>query len=417
MDEGLEKYGPLFKNQVYMVALHIYATDSLRGEQAHFGAHFIPFHSALTAMYETTVLAITQHHGLELESTPYWWCFNDTDQSDIIGPEYFGTYPGKGPNYEVIDGRFAFWEIPTYNESYPQYIPYVADPSDCDYTGSEAGFLRESTSCLTSDYMVAFPSSADMNQSAKYEAFPLEPIMGCIACGYDSEDYNIFHFSWCVQEKWHIWIHSDLGGWRYRNDPGGIEYSGDFNGQQGNSNPIFIPFHNTVDMFYTEWLSSNLEWANTSWGYPYENGFNYLTKRTYDGINAWDTINSAFPIRYKDVGWADPSAENANTTVNYLEALCYFVNENADYLYVKFSGAPDTAPGEIVSPRNSTNTTGITTTTVAASEETISVGNSDGLTAAEAFLKAYDANSDNRLEAAEAFLETLTADSSGGRRD
>jgi len=255
---------------------------------------------------------------------------------------------------------------------------------------------------------VALPRDPGMTNRSDmaYEPTGLEDVMRCIDCEYDESDYNIFHFAWCIQERWHIWVHAGLGGFRFTED--GDAFAGDFNGQQGNSAPVFIAFHNTVDMFSSEWLSKYSEWSNTSWGFPYENGFNYLQKNTYSGINIFDTINSAFPMRWYDLGWMPVDGPGANKTVTYLDSLCSLTKQNADYLYVKFSGAPDGAPGEIVEPRNSTNTT---TTYDKTTEPVIALADADMndlLPAAEAFLSHYDANVDNRLGAAEAFLETLS---------
>jgi hypothetical protein len=46
MEQGIAKYGPLFKTMDYLTVLRAAATESLRGDQAHFGAQLLSFHSS-----------------------------------------------------------------------------------------------------------------------------------------------------------------------------------------------------------------------------------------------------------------------------------------------------------------------------------------------------------------------------------
>mmetsp|Transcript_35725 Transcript_35725/g.50639 ORF Transcript_35725/g.50639 Transcript_35725/m.50639 type:complete len:260 (-) Transcript_35725:111-890(-) len=248
-----------------------------------------------------------------------------------------------------------------------------------------------------------------MNRTgSEFQPTGLEDVMRCLDCEYDRDNYNIFHFAWCVQERWHVWAHAGLGGFRFTDE--GERFNADFDGKQGPISPIFVPFHNTVDMFSSEWMSRYVEWSNVSWGFPYKRAFNYALNDTYDGINLFDTISSSFPMRWYDLGWIPFDGPGANKTVTYFDALCATIKQNADHVYVKFSGAPDGAPGEIVEPRNMSATPA--DTNMSPADETAitwaeSNKDADLLPAAEAFLKAYDTDSDNRLDAAEAFLEEL----------
>mmetsp|Transcript_20727 Transcript_20727/g.29898 ORF Transcript_20727/g.29898 Transcript_20727/m.29898 type:complete len:410 (-) Transcript_20727:142-1371(-) len=362
------------------------------------------------------------------------WGFSDTDQSDVLGPEMFGTHPGLGDDYEITDGVFANYTIPMFDESFVQYEQYITNESDVYYAGNRYGYLREINSELYQPVLTAFPSDPSFNHSAIYIPYDLDHVWDCFDCGYDDEFFHIFHFSWCVQENWHTFIHADLGGFRYDDD--GVEYAGDFSGQQATIDPIFIPYHNTLDMFFSMWMNTHSDYSNVSWGFPYERAFNYLDNTTYHGIRATDTISATFPFTWMDVGWADPDSPKASNKVTFIEALCYYSEHNRDYIYVKYSGAPDDAPGEVVGAREGEIYTALgdgdditslpyglethmansdendVTTTATAEEsspttlETTMIDDS-GLYAAEAFLETYSVDSDNRLEAANAFMETL----------
>eukprot|EP00543_Licmophora_paradoxa_P007980 CAMPEP_0202446826 /NCGR_PEP_ID=MMETSP1360-20130828/5397_1 /ASSEMBLY_ACC=CAM_ASM_000848 /TAXON_ID=515479 /ORGANISM="Licmophora paradoxa, Strain CCMP2313" /LENGTH=391 /DNA_ID=CAMNT_0049063533 /DNA_START=60 /DNA_END=1235 /DNA_ORIENTATION=+ len=388
-------------------------------------------------MYETTVLAITSTMGMPLESTPYWWCFSDTDQSEILSDKYYGTYPGLGDRFEIIDGPFANWSIPLYNESYDDFIAYVHNDSDSAYRGSDYGYLRDQTCSLTDPVMVAYPSNSTDPSYTNY-APTVDLLSQCMQCEYDSEKYNIFHFSWCVAHQFHIFLHTNLGGWIKYGD-GEYEY-GDFALLHSNVAPIFQPYHNTINMFFYEWISWYPEHANTTWGYPNERPYNYFFGSSYNGIGGNDVINSAFPIRWMDVGWVTPDSSDANRTVTHYEAHCRLSKENSDYVYVRFSGAPPDAPGyDIGDLMNMTSTaTNETTNDTETNEaethaESALVGQLESdiagnqaseassgtkyLEAAQAFLDAYVSGEDNRIEASNAFLETFReSDGDLGRR-
>jgi hypothetical protein len=64
------KHGPLFKTMNYLTVLHAAATESLRGDQAHFGVHLLSFHSSYALMVETTLLIIGRGAKKTFEGLP-----------------------------------------------------------------------------------------------------------------------------------------------------------------------------------------------------------------------------------------------------------------------------------------------------------------------------------------------------------
>jgi hypothetical protein len=84
--------------------------------------------------------------------------------------------------------------------------------------------------------------------------------------------------------------------------------------------PLFAPLHATVDMFLREWTSRYNDYVNTTWGFPYKNAFNvfFLDDPTYEGINGNDTIASAWPIDWQDVGWAELGSDEAMRKVTHI---------------------------------------------------------------------------------------------------
>ena len=155
MEEGQEKYGPLFKTHDYMVLNHAVTATSQRGDQGHFSSAFTSWHAAFSLMYETTLMQIAKVNGNELEGLPYFWNIGE-DASDVLSPDYYGTHPGLGPNYEVSDGSFAYWPV-SMSFDLMDYAEYMTDPTESLYAGNEDGSLRAAFNPLNSSFLTAFP--------------------------------------------------------------------------------------------------------------------------------------------------------------------------------------------------------------------------------------------------------------------
>mmetsp|Transcript_36399 Transcript_36399/g.51451 ORF Transcript_36399/g.51451 Transcript_36399/m.51451 type:complete len:526 (-) Transcript_36399:81-1658(-) len=416
MEEGKELYGPLFKNNEYFAGKHATAEQSHRGDQGHYGTHFLTFHAMMCLMYETTVLAITEAAGLPLEAVPYWWNFDDVNQSDILSAEYFGSHPGLGPLYEVIDGPFANWSIPLYNYSLTQYEDYVINASDSNYTGNKFGYMRTDFNQLGTPMYVAYIGEETQPDGYSFRPPHLGDTLDCMSCAYETKTFSAYHLAECFDYAWHAKTHTHLGGL-------GFDLPGDINGTFGDSfgptapttYPIFWPFHNSVTMMYFEWIAQYPEYSNITWGFPYELAFSYVANGTMHGISATEVISAAFPFTWADVGWAEPGTDNGNKTVTHGEAFCHLTKENALFQYVPFSQA--TEYQALLYNATMSNTSVYERIIERLSSDAMSATDGDAeMDAAEAFLMTYDTEKDNQLESANAFLDTLLRSSNGGRK-
>jgi hypothetical protein len=81
-------------------------------------------------MVETTLLAIAKTADKPLDGLPYWW--NMDDPSQVLSDAYFGTYPGLGDDYQVIDGAVANFDI-------NDWSPYVRNMTENTFVGNEFG--------------------------------------------------------------------------------------------------------------------------------------------------------------------------------------------------------------------------------------------------------------------------------------
>ena len=367
MGEGQAKYGPLFKTHDYMVLSHAVAVTSQRGDQIHFSASFASWHAAFSLMYETTLMQIAQVDGNVLEGVPYFWNL-DENVGEVLSPDFFGTHPGLGPNFEVTDGRFAYWPVSRFNMA--DYEEYMVDPTDTLYAGNEAGSLRAPYNQLNSSYVTAFPSHlpgggvVQPYTGASYE----ENALPCLNMPYDVSSPGMWEFNKCVEtpngvSNWHSNIHVALGGGPVTPESAGEKFQPFMAGTRGDlfdpvtspNHPIFPTFHSTYDMFLREWQAKHPEGKDISWGFPYANADLFrvlvnglptnITGLVNDGINALDAASSAFPMTWADLGWATPDAGNANQPVTHVDITCRLAKANAPYVYVQYSGAPEGAPG------------------------------------------------------------------------
>ena len=109
MEDGITKYGELFKTMDYYHVWHAVVTEAKSGNQGHFGAHLMSWHGAFVAAMEQTLLACARVNDMPFEGMPYWYNLDASER--VFSDEIFGTHPGKGDLYQVNDGPFANWSI------------------------------------------------------------------------------------------------------------------------------------------------------------------------------------------------------------------------------------------------------------------------------------------------------------------
>lgn len=122
------------KSYSYFVGKHIQAALDPRGDLAHFGSHFATFHSLFVLEFERELQLIDP-----LVTVPYWV---SNQNSHVFTDKLFGSAPGTGKNYAVIDGKFKNFPIGPLNPSiWSDIVPPGWTPSLLhNFTGDGAAF-------------------------------------------------------------------------------------------------------------------------------------------------------------------------------------------------------------------------------------------------------------------------------------
>ncbi|KAL3910523.1 MAG: hypothetical protein SGARI_002082 [Bacillariaceae sp.] len=201
MEEGKVAYGDAFKTYDSFVLKHALATTDTRGDQAHFGAHFISWHSAFVLEFENALLAVDETIG----AVPYWdECMSEPS---AFTEDYFGTDP-EGAPYVVNDGKFANWPVMT-DFSMNDWSSYFMDSSTVNYLGganTSESFLRGSENTVGSPFATRYGSGSGWESSLA--ATCTDEWWGCTA------ESLFFWNDWeeCIEGYFHGGPHGSIGG-------------------------------------------------------------------------------------------------------------------------------------------------------------------------------------------------------------
>eukprot|EP00961_Rhodomonas_salina_P007341 99198-Rhodomonas_salina.1 len=121
-ESGTAKYGASFRPYDYFTVKHAVASTDSRGDEAHFGAHFMTWHGAFVLEFEVCLKAIDP----TIESCPYW--DEAITTPSVWTDTYFGADPGPETNYQVRTGPFADWPVQA-NFNIADYERWIADNS------------------------------------------------------------------------------------------------------------------------------------------------------------------------------------------------------------------------------------------------------------------------------------------------
>jgi hypothetical protein len=150
------------KTYDYFVAKHTVTQFDTRANQAHAGSHFIGYHAMLLLEFENEILKVDPC----IEALPYW-DFSTLSQDNVKPLEvflrFFGSAPGSGDNYQVVDGYFnkfpvakvdaQLWEsFDTFRRSVGSRNVTTVGP----YTAS--GYLRDPQNENTNPYVTRYPA-------------------------------------------------------------------------------------------------------------------------------------------------------------------------------------------------------------------------------------------------------------------
>ena len=200
MQQGQDKYGPRFKTYEYVLAQHAASADSKRGDQAHLGAWFISFHAALTRQWEEAIMSIVEGSNStgerQLEGMPYFWNLGPDQALGVLNPNFFGSQPGRGPNYTVNDGDFANW--PAYRFDKRFFDEHMHNASDSSFTGNSYGWLRSEVNEGNSQFIVRYP----LPDGSSYPGSNWTAVKECIETPYNRENYTIGDFTECIDMSW-----------------------------------------------------------------------------------------------------------------------------------------------------------------------------------------------------------------------
>lgn len=170
------------KTYDYFVAKHTVTNFDSRVNQGHFGSHFIGYHAMIVLEFEKEILKIDP----TIEALPYW-DFSTLSKGDgkalEVFARFFGSAPGTGDNYQVIDGYFPKFPVAKMNtsvwEGFNRFRRSVGPMAYSTYTpDTTSGYLRD-------------PQNENMNPYlTRYQSWIFDPVGGtCVL--YDPDPYTV----------------------------------------------------------------------------------------------------------------------------------------------------------------------------------------------------------------------------------
>ena len=343
MNTGKDKYGDAFRTYDSLVLKHALATTDTRGDQVHFGAHFITWHLAFVLEFENSLLAVDP----TIEEAPYWdECI--TEPSAFTN-DYFGTDPTEAP-YEVVDGKFAYWPIER-NFSIDDWSSFIVENATVAFNGqASSSFLRGPENSVTTPFATRYGSGTGWESSVS--ATCTDEWWGCT---------SEFHEAWndwyaCIESSnpsFHSGPHVAIGGRAQgqggggppmRQLQGGAMERGDFEDPVTSPNgPIFMFHHANLDRSRLWWTNRHNDEAEicSYYGFPVDNAA-YIFQTTeagganFEGAHLNDVVSSAWGFTPQDLGLTSMDSNATRTAPSQLthaDILCWLNPETAPYTY------------------------------------------------------------------------------------
>ncbi|KAL3931474.1 MAG: hypothetical protein SGBAC_011291, partial [Bacillariaceae sp.] len=330
MATGQAAYGSSFKSYDYFVAKHAVATTDSRGDQAHFGALFITWHTAFVLEFEMSLLAVDP----SIEAMPYW---DETiSEPSVFTEDYFGVDPAAdSESKEVTSGRFANWPVSS-EFSLDDYAAYIADSSTITFAGSDA-----SPSILRGENMETSAFATRYGSGSGWEVSPptADTWWGC------TTDSILKWNDWysCIEQgrqSLHSGPHASIGG---RGPDGTGTRVTSPNG------PIFMFHHANLDRNRMWWMlrHSDEETVCKYYGFPLSDGTFIGPGRdgnengAFDGAHLNDVVSSSWGFAPEDLGVEAEIDETtsvaqsvtAGTLMTHADMICYLNPDTAAYTY------------------------------------------------------------------------------------
>mmetsp|Transcript_11889 Transcript_11889/g.27721 ORF Transcript_11889/g.27721 Transcript_11889/m.27721 type:complete len:476 (-) Transcript_11889:410-1837(-) len=338
MSSGISKYGSAFRSYDYFVVKHAVAQTDTRGDQAHFGAHFMTWHSALVLEFENAMLAVDPSIG----ALPYW---DETiTEPSVFSADYFGTDPGAGTEYQVTSGRFADWPILS-NFNLADWADHIVDDSTVSFAGNPSGLLRSAVNLDGSQFATRYGSGVSWESGA----------MSADAwwqCTTGSSYTSWEEWYWCIEnpqdgeQSMHSGPHAIVGGQSGDN-------RGDFEDPVTSPNAAIFMFHHAnMDRSKMWWMLAHSDLSCSYYDFPLTDGG--VTEpgsgtggtgrpsgpqggggRRLQGFNLNDVASSSWGFTSEDLG-LEASGSGDSTPAGQLthaDLLCWMAPGTAVYTY------------------------------------------------------------------------------------
>jgi hypothetical protein len=360
MAAGKAQYGPGFRPYDYFVAKHAVATTDARGDQAHYGAHFITWHAAFVLEFENALLTVDP----TILALPYWDA--TTRQPSVFTAQYFGLDPTTADQGVVTTGRFANWPV-NVNYSLTDYLGNVnTTNSTITYNGSRASprILRGDDNPETSPFVVR------LGRGSLWESIaPTTDVFWGCATGAAIQTWT--DWSICIEQKLpslHFGPHGTIGG------RGSNFRPGDFTDQVSSPNdPIFMFHHANLDRNHMWWVvrqqqqqqQLNTSASNTSssspvcqyYGFPVSNASfigvapGATANGSFYGAHLNDIVSSTWGFTKSDLGFplavtndtktnqttmatgSNSTSNNDRALVTHADLVCWMGPDTAMYTY------------------------------------------------------------------------------------
>lgn len=337
-DQGKLRFGPSYRDYDYFHAKHISQASDVRGDRSQTNIIFNAWHACISLEFENSLMAINP----EIPAMAYWnW--NESDKN-AFNDTYFGSSPGTGPDYEVIDGAFAWWPVSDMDATIWQalYYPYMRNASGIEYTGNTmGGKFRMQQACDSQDHMVRYGEiykgwkhgTTGPIDCTHHGLFPWYKYHQCIDFKYTNTTGN------GEEGNYHKSVHLDVGGtmnFDFYDCVSLKNYSyGDFDvGAYSITDPIFFFHHINMDREMHAWQSLNSETAICYYGFTYD-GYccNNVGERDEDCVDLGLTDYLSEYWCFTDYDLGIYIHDDPNTCWKVYEAICHLSFNTAPYTY------------------------------------------------------------------------------------
>jgi len=340
-EEGEKRYGKFYREWDYFVTKHAVTVTDTRGDQGHFSAAFMTWHSMFLYEFENSLLAVDS----SISGLPYWDSSSLSTKS-VFTKKYLGSAPGTGVNHQVIDGRFAKFPV-TQKFDLKRYQKYFNNPEFVNFTNSRTtDMLRSENNDNNNPYVTRFGDEFHFEHNDGIQCSTL--------LGYWSDWYECIElgrvrkipitgksFSW--HSGAHVYTGSLQAGFQSLSKPIVIQGGDMLDVITSPNDPMFMLHHANLDRSKMWYMYNNYNKENIFWGFPVQNSVSVPANQVYPGINLNEEASSAWGFTRKLLGLKTPGNQDALLT--HADALCMLNVWTAPYVYDDMQEEAQMRPG------------------------------------------------------------------------